>query len=668
MSTSFKIRSDYEPSGDQPQAIEKLVAGLNKGEKSQMLLGITGSGKTFTMANIIRQMGRPSLIMAHNKTLAAQLYSEMKDLFPGNAVEYFVSYYDYYQPEAYIPRTDTFIEKDSSINEQIDLLRHSATRSLMERRDVIVVSSVSCIYGLGSPEIYYQMKLNIQVGEKYPRKDFLNRLIELQYERNDIAFERGSFRVNGENIDIFPSHYATRAWRLNFFGDELESINEFDPLTGEKFRSFKDVVLYASSHFVMPESIIKSAINGISKELEEHLVLLRSQDKLLEASRINQRTQYDIEMLQAMGSCKGIENYSRFLTGRAPGMPPPTLFEYLPEDAILFVDESHVTVPQIRAMYNGDKARKTSLVEYGFRLPSALDNRPLKFEEWLDYRPQTIFVSATPGPFELEQTNGEIIELIIRPTGLLDPVCIVRPATNQVEDLIGEIKKTIEQKFRVLVTTLTKKMSEDLSVYLAELGYKVSYLHSAVQTLDRIEIIKNLREGEIDIIVGVNLLREGLDIPECGLVAILDADKEGFLRSETSLIQTIGRAARNSEGRVLLYADKMTKSLEKALSETERRRQIQAEYNELNGITPKTVTTKIHALEELKKIKEVMPDADSNDKNMQKDIITDSVKLAKYIEELRKKMKLAAKDLEFEEAIKIRNQINILEKAALELS
>ena len=668
MSTSFKIRSDYEPSGDQPQAIEKLVAGLNKGEKSQMLLGITGSGKTFTMANIILQMGRPSLIMAHNKTLAAQLYSEMKDLFPGNAVEYFVSYYDYYQPEAYIPRTDTFIEKDSSINEQIDLLRHSATRSLMERRDVIVVSSVSCIYGLGSPEIYYQMKLNIQVGEKYPRKDFLNRLIELQYERNDIAFERGSFRVNGENIDIFPSHYATRAWRLNFFGDELESINEFDPLTGEKFRSFKDVVLYASSHFVMPESIIKSAINGISKELEEHLVLLRSQDKLLEASRINQRTQYDIEMLQAMGSCKGIENYSRFLTGRAPGMPPPTLFEYLPEDAILFVDESHVTVPQIRAMYNGDKARKTSLVEYGFRLPSALDNRPLKFEEWLDYRPQTIFVSATPGPFELEQTNGEIIELIIRPTGLLDPVCIVRPATNQVEDLIGEIKKTIEQKFRVLVTTLTKKMSEDLSVYLAELGYKVSYLHSAVQTLDRIEIIKNLREGEIDIIVGVNLLREGLDIPECGLVAILDADKEGFLRSETSLIQTIGRAARNSEGRVLLYADKMTKSLEKALSETERRRQIQAEYNELNGITPKTVTTKIHALEELKKIKEVMPDADSNDKNMQKDIITDSVKLAKYIEELRKKMKLAAKDLEFEEAIKIRNQINILEKAALELS
>ena len=657
----FKIKSEYQPSGDQPEAIKKLLAGLEAGEKSQMLLGITGSGKTFTMANVIEKTGRPALIMAHNKTLAAQLYSEMKELFPENAVEYFVSYYDYYQPEAYIPRTDTFIEKDSSINEQIDLLRHSATRSLMERRDVIVVSSVSCIYGLGSPELYYAMTLKLQAGNEYKRKDFLGQLVDLQYERNDIAFERGAFRVVGENIDIFPSHYATRAWRLSFFGDELECISEFDPLTGEKFRKFDNVTLYANSHFVTPESIIKEAIVGIQDELEEHLIFLKENDKLLEASRLNQRTQYDLEMLQATGSCKGIENYSRFLTGRAPGMPPPTLFEYLPKDALLFVDESHVMVPQVRAMYNGDRARKTSLVEYGFRLPSALDNRPLKFEEWLDLRPQTIFVSATPSPFELEQTGGEIVELIIRPTGLLDPICIVRPASNQVEDLIGEIKTTVERGFRVLVTTLTKKMSEDLSNYLSELGQKVSYLHSAIQTLERIEIIRSLRLGEIDVIVGVNLLREGLDIPECALVAILDADKEGFLRSETSLIQTIGRAARNSEGRVLLYADKMTKSLEKALSETERRRKAQAEYNIKHSITPKTISTKIHALEELQKVEEKIGKKDA------KNTISDPVKLARYIENLRKEMKLAAKNLEFEEAAKIRDQINVLEEAALEL-
>ena len=657
----FKIKSEYQPSGDQPEAIKKLLAGLEAGEKSQMLLGITGSGKTFTMANVIEKTGRPALIMAHNKTLAAQLYSEMKELFPENAVEYFVSYYDYYQPEAYIPRTDTFIEKDSSINEQIDLLRHSATRSLMERRDVIVVSSVSCIYGLGSPELYYAMTLKLQAGNEYKRKDFLGQLVDLQYERNDIAFERGAFRVVGENIDIFPSHYATRAWRLSFFGDELEYISEFDPLTGEKFRKFDNVTLYANSHFVTPESIIKEAIVGIQDELEEHLIFLKENDKLLEASRLNQRTQYDLEMLQATGSCKGIENYSRFLTGRAPGMPPPTLFEYLPKDALLFVDESHVMVPQVRAMYNGDRARKTSLVEYGFRLPSALDNRPLKFEEWLDLRPQTIFVSATPSPFELEQTGGEIVELIIRPTGLLDPICIVRPASTQVEDLIGEIKKTVERGFRVLVTTLTKKMSEDLTNYLSELGQKVSYLHSAIQTLERIEIIRSLRLGEIDVIVGVNLLREGLDIPECALVAILDADKEGFLRSETSLIQTIGRAARNSEGRVLLYADKMTKSLEKALSETERRRKAQAEYNIKHSITPKTISTKIHALEELQKVEEKIGKKDA------KNTISDPVKLARYIENLRKEMKLAAKNLEFEEAAKIRDQINVLEEAALEL-
>ncbi|MCF8493780.1 MAG: excinuclease ABC subunit UvrB [Rickettsiaceae bacterium] len=659
--SAFKIKSVYQPSGDQPKAIKKLLDGLAAGEKSQMLLGITGSGKTFTMANVIEKTGRPALIMAHNKTLAAQLYSEMKELFPENAVEYFVSYYDYYQPEAYISRTDTFIEKDSSINEQIDLLRHSATRSLMERRDVIVVSSVSCIYGLGSPELYYEMTLKLEAGKEYKRKDFLVQLVDLQYQRNDIAFERGSFRVVGENIDIFPSHYATRAWRLSFFGDELEYISEFDPLTGEKFRKFDNVTLYANSHFVTPESIVKKAIIGIQHELEEHLIFLKENDKLLEASRLNQRTQYDLEMLQATGSCKGIENYSRFLTGRFAGMPPPTLFEYLPKDALLFVDESHVMVPQVKAMYNGDRVRKTSLVEYGFRLPSALDNRPLKFEEWLDLRPQTIFVSATPSWFELEQTGGEIIELIIRPTGLLDPICIVRPASTQVEDLIGEIKKTVEQGFRVLVTTLTKKMAEDLSNYLSELGQKVAYLHSAILTLERIEIIRSLRLGEIDVIVGVNLLREGLDIPECGLVAILDADKEGFLRSETSLIQTIGRAARNSEGRVLLYADKMTKSLEKALSETERRRAAQIEYNTKHGIIPQTISTKIHALNELQRV------AEKIGKKEAKNLISDPGKLAKYIENLRREMKLAAKNLEFEEAAKLRDQINVLEEAALEL-
>lgn len=660
--SGFKIQSEYKPNGDQPKAIKALIDGLEKGQKDQMLLGITGSGKTFTMANVIEQTGRPALVMAHNKTLAAQLYSELKDLFPDNAVEYFVSYYDYYQPEAYIPRTDTFIEKDSSINEQIDLLRHSATRSLMERRDVIVVSSVSCIYGLGSPELYSQMTLTLKSGEKYKRKDFLNKLVDLQYERNDIAFERGAFRVVGESIDIFPSHYATRAWRLSFFGDELEYINEFDPLTGEKFRKLDQAVIYANSHFVTPDNVIKKAITGIADELEDRLQFLKASDKLLESHRLNQRTQYDMEMLQATGSCKGIENYSRFLTGRKAGMPPPTLFEYLPKDSLLFVDESHVMVPQIRAMYNGDKARKTSLVEYGFRLPSALDNRPLKFEEWLDYRPQTIFVSATPGPFELDQTQGEVIELIIRPTGLLDPECIVRPASTQVEDLIGEIQNTVAKGFRVLVTTLTKKMAEDLSSYLEEQGHKVAYLHSTIQTLERIEIIRSLRAGEIDIIVGVNLLREGLDIPECGLVAVLDADKEGFLRSETSLIQTIGRAARNREGRVLLYADKMTGSLERALAETKRRRDLQTEYNKQNGITPKTITSKIHALSELQKVEDVVGEDDA------KILLSDSKKLKQTIDKLRLDMKKAAKDLEFEEAARLRDQISALEEASLELS
>ena len=661
--SGFKIKSEYKPNGDQPRAIKALVDGLKEGQQDQMLLGITGSGKTFTMANVIEQTGRPALVMAHNKTLAAQLYSELKDLFPDNAVEYFVSYYDYYQPEAYIPRTDTFIEKDSSINDQIDLLRHSATRSLMERRDVIVVSSVSCIYGLGSPELYSQMTLALRSGQEYKRKDFLNQLVDLQYERNDIAFERGTFRVIGESIDIFPSHYATRAWRLSFFGDELEYISEFDPLTGEKFRKLDEAVLYANSHFVTPDNVIKKAISGIADELEDRLLFLKASDKLLESHRLNQRTQYDMEMLQATGACKGIENYSRFLTGRKPGMPPPTLFEYLPEDALLFVDESHVMVPQVRAMYNGDKARKTALVEYGFRLPSALDNRPLKFEEWLDYRPQTIFVSATPGAFELEQTQGEVIELIIRPTGLLDPECIVRPASTQVEDLIGEIQNTVAKGFRILVTTLTKKMAEDLSGYLEEQGQKVAYLHSAIQTLERIEIIRSLRSGEIDIIVGVNLLREGLDIPECGLVAVLDADKEGFLRSETSLIQTIGRAARNSEGKVLLYADKMTGSLERALAETKRRRKLQAEYNKQNGIIPKTITSKIHVLSELQKVEGVVGNEDDA-----KILLSDTKQLKQTIDKLRSDMKKAAKDLEFEEAAKLRDQISTLEEASLELS
>jgi len=656
-SAKFKLHSDYTPSGDQPKAINELIDGLERGDKGQMLLGITGSGKTFTMANIIERTNRPALIMAHNKTLAAQIYSEMKAIFPENAVEYFVSYYDYYQPEAYIARTDTFIEKDSSINEQIDLMRHSATRSLMERPDVIVVSSVSCIYGLGSPELYSQMTLTIEKGQKYKRQELLLKLVDLQYERNDIAFERGSFRIKGENVDIFPSHYATRAWRLEFFGDDLEKIFEFDPITGQKFRILDNAVVYANSHFVTPESVIKNAMKGIEDELHERLIFLKSIGKDLEAYRLNQRTQYDLEMLQSTGSCKGIENYSRFLTGRPKGAPPPTLFEYLPKNALLFVDESHATVPQVRAMYNGDQARKASLVEHGFRLPSALDNRPLKFEEWLDFRPQTIFVSATPGPFELDETGGVIVELVIRPTGLLDPECTIRPATNQVEDLIAEIRQTVAKGFRVLVTTLTKKMSEDLSTYLKELGIKVSYLHSNVQTFERVEIIRDLRTGVLDVLVGVNLLREGLDIPECGLVAILDADKEGFLRSETSLIQTIGRAARNSEGRVLLYADKMTKSIETAMRETNRRRKIQEDYNIEHGITPTTIVSKMHDL--------VGTSKSAITKSENKAIYQDPAKLDKYIESLRAKMRKCAGNLEFEEAAKLRDEIHAIEEAAL---
>ncbi|QCS23992.1 excinuclease ABC subunit UvrB [Rickettsia parkeri] len=659
---NFSIISEYKPAGDQPKAIDEIIAGLSSKKRSQMLLGITGSGKTFTMANIIERTNRPTLIMAHNKTLAAQIYSEMKSLFPKNAVEYFVSYYDYYQPEAYIARTDTFIEKDSSINEQIDLMRHAATRSLLERRDVIVVSSVSCIYGLGSPDLYYQMMVNLEPGQSYPRDQLLNDLINLQYERNDIGFERGCFRVKGDNIDIFPSHYSDKAWRLSFFGNELEYIHEFDPLTGEKLAKLDKAMVFGNSHFVMPQETVNNAISGIEEELQKRLEFLKSQDKPLETQRLNQRTQYDLEMLTETGSCKGVENYSRFFTGRNAGEPPPTLFEYLPEDALLFVDESHVSVPQIRAMYNGDQARKKVLVEHGFRLPSALDNRPLKFEEWDKFRPQTVFVSATPGPFELEETGGTVVELIIRPTGLLDPECIIKPATNQVEDLISEIQTTIAQGFRVLVTTLTQKMAEDLTAYLQELKYKTSYLHSNVHTLERIEILRDLRQGTIDVLVGINLLREGLDIPECGLVAILDADKEGFLRSEVSLIQTIGRAARNSAGRVILYADKMTKSIDKAVSETLRRRQIQQKYNEKHGIIPKTINRAIHALAEFEKIDSKL------DKKQAHTLFDNPAKLKTHIDKLKKEMLKAASNLEFEQAVKLRDQLKTLEEAALELS
>jgi excinuclease ABC subunit B len=655
----FNLVSPFKPAGDQPQAIEQILAGLSQDVQSQLILGITGSGKTFTMANIIATSGRPSLIMAHNKTLAAQIYSEMKELFPHNAVEYFVSYYDYYQPEAYIARTDTYIEKDSSINEQIDLLRHSATRSLLERRDVIVVASVSCIYGLGSPDLYYEMTLNLDRGGKYPREKLLEDLVNLQYERNDIAFERGNFRVKGDNIDVFPSHYSEKAWRLSFFGTTLENISEFDPLTGKRLAFLDKAVIYANSHFAMSKDTTKAAIPHIEDELFKQIEYFESAGKLLEAQRIKQRTEYDLEMLLEVGSCKGIENYSRFFTGKNPGQPPPTLFEYLPKDALLFVDESHVMVPQIRAMYNGDRARKQSLVEYGFRLPSALDNRPLKFEEWQDLRPQTIFVSATPAGFEFEQTSGVFVEQIVRPTGLLDPECTIKPAKTQVEDLLSEINATIKEGHRTLVTTLTKKMAEDLCNYLADLKYKVSYLHSEVHTLERIEIIRDLRAGVYDILIGVNLLREGLDIPECALVAILDADKEGFLRSEVSLLQTIGRAARNSKGRVVLYADRITGSIEKAVSATTKRREIQIAYNLEHGITPRTIDRKIHALIELEKVEKQV-------KGASHELLSDPRKLKIHVEKLKKEMRLAASNLEFEQAAHLRDQIRLLEEAGLE--
>ncbi len=655
----FKIKSDFTPAGDQPEAIKKLVQGAKKNEFNQVLLGVTGSGKTFTMAKVIEATNRPALILAPNKTLAAQLYGEMKTFFPDNAVEYFVSYYDYYTPEAYVPRSDTYIEKEASINEQIDRMRHSATRSLLERDDVLIVASVSCIYGLGSVEAYSKMTLTLQKNYDYNREQIIKSLVALQYKRNDQNFFRGTFRARGEYLEIFPSHLEDRAWRLSLFGDKLEKIEEFDPLTGDQVRDLNLVKVYANSHYITPKPTVEQAVIKIRRELEETLKKHKSENKLLEAQRLEERTKFDLEMIEATGSCAGIENYSRFLSGRKPGEPPPTLFEYFPDNTLVFVDESHVTVPQLNGMFKGDRSRKSTLAEYGFRLPSCMDNRPLKFEEWDLMRTQTVFVSATPGPWELEQTKGKYIDQVIRPTGLIDPIVEIRPAKNQVDDLMHECKEVVKNNYRVLVTTLTKKMAEDLTEYLHENGIKVRYLHSDIDTLERIEIMRDLRMGVFDVLVGINLLREGLDIPECALVGILDADKEGFLRSETSLIQTIGRAARNVDGKVILYADKETKSIKKAIKETERRRKIQLEYNKINKIDAKSVK---------KEISDILESVYEKDYVKISEGSNIGGNLKKHLKGLDRKMKEAASNLEFEEAAKIRDEMRKLQSTELEIT
>jgi len=658
----FVIKSSFKPSGDQPEAIKKIVGNLIKNHRNQTLLGVTGSGKTFTMAHIIEKIQKPTLILAPNKTLAAQLYSEMKSIFPKNSVEYFVSYYDYYQPEAYVPKTDIYIEKESSINEQIDKMRHSATRALFERNDVIIVASVSCIYGIGSPETYPTMTFTLNKNDIIKRNYLITKLVELQYVRNDINFYRGTFRVRGDVIDIFPSHFDDCSWRISFFGEKIETISSIDPLTGKKNNELNFVKIFPNSHYVTPKPTLDIAIKNIKIELEERLNFFKNSKKFLEAERIEQKTNFDIETINATGNCSGIENYSRYLTGRKEGEPPPTLFEYLPNDALIFVDESHVSIPQLHGMYKGDHSRKSNLSEYGFRLPSCLDNRPLKFEEWEKMRPKTIFVSATPGDWEIKVSKEQLIEQLIRPTGLTDPVCEIKPASSQVDDLMNECKKCIEKSQRILVTTLTKKIAEDLTEYFEEANLKVQYLHSDIDTLDRIEIIRNLRIGKFDILIGINLLREGLDIPECGLVAILDADKEGFLRSKTSLIQTIGRASRNIDGKVILYADKKTKSIIEAINETDRRRNKQIAYNKKNGITPKSIKKDINNILESVYEKDSYTVKIENTKYE-----TKRKNLKSYISILEKEMLEYASNLEFEEAAKIRDKIKKIKLRDLEL-
>ncbi len=660
----FRLQTEFDPAGDQPSAIAELGRGLAQGERNQVLLGATGTGKTFTMAKVIEETQRPAIILAPNKTLAAQLYGEFKGFFPDNAVEYFVSYYDYYQPEAYVARSDTYIEKESQINEQIDRMRHSATRALLERDDVIIVASVSCIYGIGSVETYGAMTQDLTAGASYDQRQVMADLVAQQYKRNDAAFQRGSFRVRGDSLEIFPAHLEDRAWRLSFFGEELESITEFDPLTGEKTDTFDQIRVYANSHYVTPKPTMQQAIIGIRRELRQRLDQLVADGKLLEAQRLEQRTNFDLEMLEATGVCNGIENYSRYLTGRAPGEPPPTLFEFIPDHAIVFADESHVSVPQIGAMYKGDYRRKFTLAEHGFRLPSCMDNRPLKFEEWDAMRPQSVFVSATPANWEMEQTGGVFAEQVIRPTGLLDPVVEIRPVETQVDDLLDEVRRMAAAGYRTLCTTLTKRMAEDLTEYLHEQGIRVRYMHSDIDTIERIEILRDLRLGAFDVLIGINLLREGLDIPECGLVAILDADKEGFLRSETSLIQTIGRAARNADGRVIMYADKITGSMQRAMGETERRRGKQIAYNTAHGITPQTVRKNVEdILQGLYK-----GDTDQSRVTAKIDKPLAGANLQTVLDGLRSDMLKAAENLEFEEAARLRDEVKRLEAVDLAIA